>query len=113
MVDKKLTTILFLFPYPHGTAASQRFRFEQYLPLLKESNITYTLASFLDEKTWHILYKKGHLLSKAAGIIKGFLRRIFLLFSVSAYDFVFIHREASPIGPRYLSGSLLRFSAKK
>ena len=32
-------------------------------------------------------------------IFSGFVKRIGLLFTVSSYDFVFIHREAAPIGP--------------
>ncbi|MDO1448856.1 glycosyltransferase family 4 protein [Rhodocytophaga aerolata] len=91
--------VLFIFPYPSGTAASQRFRFEQYLSWLPGKGISYTLAPFLDKPTWDILYKKGYTLQKAMGIIKGFLRRLHLLVTIRQYDFVFIHREASPVGP--------------
>jgi glycosyltransferase involved in cell wall biosynthesis len=91
--------ILFVVPYPAGKAPSQRFRFEQYLPLLTEAGYTWHLASFINLATWDILYKPGHAAAKVAGILMGFLRRFILLFSVSQYDFVFIHREASPIGP--------------
>ncbi|ALD20789.1 glycosyltransferase family 4 protein [Hymenobacter sp. DG25A] len=91
--------ILFLTPYPHGKAPSQRFRFEQYLPLLTAAGHTYSLASFVSEKTWGILYKPGHTLAKAMGILGGFASRFGQLFSLSGYDYVFIHREASPIGP--------------
>jgi glycosyltransferase involved in cell wall biosynthesis len=105
--------VLFLFPYPHGTAASQRFRFEQYLSFLKEANISYTLSPFLDEKTWRILYKKDYFLRKVVGIGKGFFYRIALLFSVPAYDFVFIHREASPIGPPVFEWVIAKIFRKK
>ncbi|RSK48384.1 glycosyltransferase [Hymenobacter rigui] len=91
--------ILFLVPYPPGKAPSQRFRFEQYLHFLAGAGHTYQLESFISEDTWGILYKPGHTLHKALGIIGGFLRRFLLLFSVPKADFVFIHREASPIGP--------------
>ncbi|MBC6607172.1 glycosyltransferase family 4 protein [Hymenobacter sp. BT188] len=91
--------ILFIMPYPHGRAPSQRFRFEQYLDFLTEVGHTYELAPFISEATWAILYKPGHTLAKAMGILGGFLRRVRLMFSVQSYDYVFIHREASPIGP--------------
>ncbi|TGE15543.1 glycosyltransferase family 4 protein [Hymenobacter elongatus] len=91
--------ILFLVPYPPGKAPSQRFRFEQYLHFLAEAGHTHQLESFVSEATWAILYKPGHTLTKALGIVGGFLRRFLLLFSVGKADFVFIHREASPIGP--------------
>lgn len=89
--------ILFVFPYPSQTAASQRFRFEQYLDLLEKEGIEYDLAPFLDIGTWEVLYKKGHHLKKIIGIIRGFSNRFFLLFRLTKYDFIFVHREASPL----------------
>ncbi|WP_224998093.1 glycosyltransferase [Cesiribacter sp. SM1] len=91
--------ILFVVPYPEGEAPSQRFRFEQYFDILKEEGHRYTVASFLDLETWRILYKSGNGSKKALGIAKGFLRRIALLPSIYRYDWVFIHREAAPLGP--------------
>jgi glycosyltransferase involved in cell wall biosynthesis len=105
--------VLFIFPYPHGTAASQRFRFEQYLPLLPGNGISYALAPFLDKQTWQILYKKGYTWHKALGIAKGFLCRIYLLFTIRQYDFVFIHREASPLGPPIFEWILTKVFKKK
>jgi glycosyltransferase involved in cell wall biosynthesis len=90
--------IAFLFPYPHTTAPSQRFRFEQYLEFLPPNGFEYTLHSFLDDNTWQILYKKGHFLAKIWGILCGFGRRFGLLFQLNKVDFVFIHREATPLG---------------
>lgn len=91
--------ILFLVPYPHGQAPSQRFRFEQYLDILSAKGHRYQVAPFLSMATWTILYKPGQALAKAVGIGQGFVRRLLLLFRVPAYDFVFIHREAAPVGP--------------
>lgn len=91
--------ILFLFPYPHDTAGSQRFRFEQYLNILQKKGFHCDLQSFLDKDTWKILYQKGHYLLKSWGIFKGFLRRFLILFRLHRYEYVFIHREASPLGP--------------
>ncbi|GAB3288163.1 glycosyltransferase family 4 protein [Hymenobacter tenuis] len=105
--------ILFVVPYPAGKAPSQRFRFEQYLPLLTEVGHTWHLASFIDLTTWNILYKSGHTLAKAFGILMGFLRRFVLLFSVPQYDYVFIHREASPIGPPIFEWVIVKLLKKK
>ena len=91
--------ILFLVPYPPGRAPSQRFRFEQYLDALTAHGHQYRLAPFLSVATWDILYKPGHAAAKALGILAGFGRRLALLFAVPAYDFVFVHREAAPVGP--------------
>ncbi|AYA38875.1 glycosyltransferase [Hymenobacter oligotrophus] len=92
--------ILFLVPYPIGKAPSQRFRFEQYLEFLTAQGHTWHLESFVSDSTWAILYKPGHTVAKVLGILGGFWRRIVALFTqVPQADFVFIHREASPIGP--------------
>lgn len=105
--------ILFVVPYPLGKAPSQRFRFEQYLPLLGEAGWVYTFAPFLGEGTWRILYKPGHVVQKVAGILKGFLKRFLLLFSVPAFDYVFIHREATPIGPPVFEWVVAKVLKKK
>ncbi|MBO3272484.1 glycosyltransferase family 4 protein [Hymenobacter defluvii] len=91
--------ILFIAPYPLGQAPSQRFRFEQYLDTLTQYGHQWHLAPFLSMATWQILYKPGHTTAKAMGIVAGFLRRAGLMLTIPRYDYVFIHREASPIGP--------------
>lgn len=91
--------ILFLTPYPLGQAPSQRFRFEQYLELLSSQGWEYDFEPFLDEESWKILYTKGNIVAKSSGILKGFLKRKLLLLKIHKYEFVFIHREAAPIGP--------------
>lgn len=106
--------ILFLVPYPVKRAPSQRFRVELFEPALKEANIKYTISSFLDEQTWDILYSKGSSLKKALGIIKGFLRRTKnVLWDVRKYSHVFIHREASPLGPPVFEWVLAKLWRKK
>lgn len=105
--------ILFLFPYPPGKAPSQRFRFEQYLHFLAENNIQYDIQSFLDEKTWDILYKKGHYFQKIFGILFGFLRRIKILFFLKKYDMVFVHREATPLGYPFVEWWIAKIAKKK
>lgn len=105
--------ILFIVPYPPGRAPSQRFRFEQYLDLLTEHGHTYRLAPFISEATWAILYKPGHALRKVRGIVAGFARRLGLLFAAPAYDYVFIHREAAPLGPPVLEWVLTKLLGKR
>lgn len=105
--------ILFVLPYPFGVAASQRFRVEQLLPLLDGEKLDYTIASFWDNKTWRILYKPNHVLQKGWGLLKGFTRRLLLLARLSKYDYIFIHREATPIGPPWLEWLASKVFKKK
>jgi glycosyltransferase involved in cell wall biosynthesis len=95
-VSKK---ILFIAPYPEGKAPSQRFRFEQYFGEFKKAGYDIELRSFLSEKDWAPLYKKGSTLRKAFSMLRSFWKRFILLFSLGKYDSIFIHREASMIGP--------------
>ncbi len=104
--------VLFMAPYPYDKAPSQRFRFEQYLADLKQT-IDWDFAPFLSLKTWNILYLEGHLFAKAFGILSGFWRRFLLLFSVFKYDFIFLHREASPVGPPVFEFILSKILRKK
>jgi glycosyltransferase involved in cell wall biosynthesis len=105
--------ILFLVPYPVGKAPSQRFRFEQYFDALKAAGHQYHVAPFISDTTWNILYKPGQQVRKVAGILAGFARRVGQLFALAKYDYVFIHREASPIGPPVFEWLIAKVLGKK
>ena len=103
--------ILFITPYPKAQAPSQRFRFEQYFRALEEQQIYYDFAPFLSLKAWLVIYNQGSTLKKVSSVLTGYLRRFSLLFSLKQYDFIFIHREATPVGPplfEWLIAKLLR-----
>lgn len=92
--------VLFLLPYPLNKAPSQRFRVEAYFTILTEHGIDYSVNTFLDDAAWTVLYKKGSYVQKALAVIKGFCKRLIYILSVAPKsDFVFVHREASPLGP--------------
>lgn len=91
--------VLFLIPAPLHISPSQRFRFEHYLGDLEKHNILYSVQPFWSREVWNILFKKGHLFLKISGLLKGLVRRIGMVFTLSKYDYIFIHREAAPIGP--------------
>jgi glycosyltransferase involved in cell wall biosynthesis len=90
--------ILFITPYPHAAAPSQRFRFEQYYRYLREQGMEYETRSFWSENAWKILYSKGLFLPKVLRLVHGWLKRLGLFFSLRKYDFVFVHRELDPLG---------------
>lgn len=105
--------ILFVVPYPVGRAASQRFRFEQYFSLLEDRGIEYEIKPFLSEEIWKILYLPGKFPRKALAILGGIVRRFLLLFKLSQYDYLFIHREATPIGPPFFEFIAAKLLKKK
>lgn len=91
--------IIFIAPYPKGEAPSQRFRFEQYIDLLIKDGYEIQYESFIDIKTWGILYSKGNYFNKTIGVINSFIKRWILILKINKSDIVFIHREMSHIGP--------------
>ncbi|WPP52640.1 glycosyltransferase family 4 protein [Catalinimonas niigatensis] len=113
MREMKSGHIIFLCPYPRGGAPSQRFRFEQYLDLLHQHGFSYRIAGFLDEATNRILYQPGHPVQKVMGVLKGFLGRMLLLPALNKADYVFIHREATPLGPPWLEWIIAKMLRKK
>ncbi len=98
--------ILFLCPYPHGRMPSQRFRFEQYLPILEAHGFEVRQEPFLDEETTRIIHQAGHTPEKVSGVLRGFVRRVALLRQARDFDFVFIHLEAAPVGPPVIEAAL-------
>jgi glycosyltransferase involved in cell wall biosynthesis len=108
-----LSKIYFIVPYPFSEAPSQRFRFEQYHDVLLENGFTFKFSSFWNQEAWKILYKNGFLIRKLLFFIAGFLRRFLDVFVVIKYDLVFIHREATPIGPPFFEFIIAKILRKK
>jgi len=108
-----LGKILFLVPYPLGCAPSQRYRFEQYLKILEDSEFEWEIAPFINVQTWKILYENGHYFKKSWGYFKGFLSRILLLFNIQKYQWIFIHREAIILGPALYEWVLVKLFHKQ
>ena len=112
-INKRKPVIHFWVPYPIGVAPSQRFRVELFLPKLKTEEYSFKLLTFLDKNAWDILYKPGNRLLKALGTVKGFFRRIDHLFQSVKADYIFIHREATPLGPPFFEWLLTKVLRKK
>lgn len=98
--------ILILCPYPLGIAPGQRFRFEQYLDVLRERGFVIDVRPFLDMDTMRILYEPGHMAEKVWGVVSGFARRLRILPSAFGYDYIFVFREATPLGPPFIEAIL-------
>lgn len=106
--------VLFLVPYPTGRAPSQRFRVELFMPLLDQAGIEYRVQPFLDQRSWRSFYSSEGILYKFLGIVKGFSARFWVLLGgVRSYNYVFIHRESSPLGPPWIEWLLAKLWRKK
>ena len=93
--------LLVICPYPEGVAAGQRLKFEQYYADWRAAGIAVTVAPFMDMALWRVLYEPGHRLAKAAGMLRGYVRRVGQIPLLFRHDAVFIHMWVMP-----LSGTL-------
>ncbi len=105
--------ILFLVPYPLQEAPSQRFRFEQYFQTITGQGHYYAVQSFLNSQDWKVWYQSGKLLRKSFILLKGFLKRVAALFTITSYDFIFVHREVTPVGPPIFEWIIAKVLRKK
>ncbi len=71
------------------------------------------MQSFLDEKSWTIFYSKGNRMRKLWGVISGFAHRIGQMLQLRGYDYIFIHREAAPLGPPLFEWWIAKIAGKK
>jgi glycosyltransferase involved in cell wall biosynthesis len=94
--------ILVLASNPPDTSPGSRFRIEQWARILSEQGFTFTYVPFDDERLYRVLYSKGKIAAKAAGMMRGVMRRLAILRHVRDFDLVFIYQEASRVGPAFL-----------
>jgi L-malate glycosyltransferase len=93
--------MLILCPYPHGVAAGQRLKFEQYYDDWRAAGWEVDTAPFMDMNLWRVLVEHGHIAAKLAGVTKGYARRLRELFRVRRYDLVYCHMYVTPLGPSF------------
>jgi glycosyltransferase involved in cell wall biosynthesis len=104
--------VLFLTLHRPNRSPSQRFRFEQYLNILKENGFDYEFSFLLDAKDDAVFYKKGHFLAKALIVLKSISKRLRELFNVSSYDIVFIQRECFMLGSSFFERQFSKSGVK-
>jgi glycosyltransferase involved in cell wall biosynthesis len=90
--------LLVLCPFPVGVAAGQRLKYEQYFDDWRRSGFDIDVAPFADLRLWAILYQPGKVPAKAAGVLRGHLRRLRDVLRVRRYDLVYVHMNVTPLG---------------
>ena len=89
--------ILYLTKYTR-MAGSSRMRSYQYFPFLEKEGFEITVKPFFDDD-----YLKGFYAGKKniTAVLKSYVRRFFVLFSVLRYDKVVIEKEIFPFLPAF------------
>ncbi len=105
--------IAYLATYPLGTAPSQRFRVEQYIPYWKKYGVKVDVFPFYSDKSFQYIYQSGKIVQKTVLILIDFIRRFLLLFILKSYPVIFIQRGVAPIGPPIFEWILKKILRKK
>jgi glycosyltransferase involved in cell wall biosynthesis len=95
--------LLALVPYPLDTTPSQRFRLEQWAPLLaRDHGIRLHFAPFADPALGALLSRPGRVAQKAAGMARATAARLPAVLRARRYDAVVVHRAVCLAGPAVL-----------
>lgn len=94
--------VLALLPYPTDRVPGQRYRIEQWAPLLRREGVEVTVSPFLAAAAMDVLYQPGHSVLKAAGTLRGYLRRLRETLLSALPEVIFVYREAALLGPAWL-----------
>src|SRR3982750_2880785 len=91
--------ILALMPALYDTSPGQRYRLEQWEPLLRDRGVEITYEPFEDEELHALLYRRGMMGKKLQLVTRNLGRRFSLVRRAQEYDLVYILREAALLGP--------------
>ena len=91
--------LLALVPSIYDRNPSQRYRIEQWEPLLRARGVEITYQPFEDAALNAVLYRAGETASKVRLILRALARRTRDLRRVRDFDAVYILREAALLGP--------------
>lgn len=101
--------VLAIVPYPYDIVPGQRYRIEQWEPLLeKDHGIELTYLPFLDENAYRVFPERGHTARKIAATLRGLARRFGEVMSAGRWDAAYLFREAAPVGPALFERLLAR-----
>lgn len=100
--------VLAMTPYPQGRVPGQRFRIEQWSPLLRSEGIDVVFSPFISPAAMDVLYGPGHAAQKIGETLRGYARRFAEVMWGRPADVVFVYREAALLGPPVLERLLAR-----
>src|SRR4026207_380247 len=91
--------VLALVPGLYDISPSQRYRIEQWEPLLRERGVEITYEPFECPELNLLLYQPGKMAKKMMLVAEGFGRRFSVVKKAKDFDLVYILREAALLGP--------------
>ena len=91
--------VLAIVPSVYDTNPSQRFRIEQWEPLLRARGVEVTFRPFESRELHAVLYKPGRTAEKLRLVAEALRRRAADVRAARDYDAVYLLREAALLGP--------------
>ena len=100
--------VLAVVPSIYDTSPGQRFRIEQWEPILRLGGVEIIYAPFETEELRSVLYRSGHLFAKIAGVTRNMNRRSSDVNALDDFDLVYLFREAALLGPPWFERKMAR-----
>jgi glycosyltransferase involved in cell wall biosynthesis len=100
--------VLAMTPYPQGRVPGQRYRIEQWAPLMRDEGLEVIFSSFLSPAAMDVLYRSGHMRRKIGEMLRGYLKRFAEMLVAHAADVIFVYREVALLGPPVFERVLAR-----
>jgi len=100
--------VLAVVPSLYDTSPGQRFRIEQWEPILSSGGVEITYAPFETEALRSVLHSGGRVLAKIGAVRDGVKKRGLELKNIRDFDLVYIFREAALLGPPWFERKIAR-----
>ncbi|HMJ07839.1 MAG TPA: glycosyltransferase family 4 protein [Pyrinomonadaceae bacterium] len=100
--------VLAVVPSKYDTSPGQRFRIEQWEPLLAENGVEITYLPFETDELRSVLYQSGNIAQKLKAVLASMGARRAELRAVGEFDLVYIFREAAILGQPWFERKIAR-----
>jgi glycosyltransferase involved in cell wall biosynthesis len=104
--------VLVVSVHPPGRLPSLRFRFEQYVPFLREHGFRTSFSPVMRPDEYDAFYRGSHYARKAFMTGRGMLSRLGDMRRASDYDVVVVQREAIQLGTAMIERGFRRSPAR-
>jgi len=94
--------ILAIVPATFDTSPGQRFRLEQWEPILRQQGISITWSPFENDALHEVMGRPGNMHAKISGILRGFSQRFADVRRAKDFDAIYIFRESALLGPAFI-----------
>jgi glycosyltransferase involved in cell wall biosynthesis len=100
--------VLAIVPSVYDTSPGQRFRLEQWEPILRERGVEITYRPFENDALHTALYQQGATGAKVREVLRAFGRRWRGLRDAGDFDVAYVFREAALLGPAWFEKQIRR-----